>query len=52
MYTQIVIKIFYVFSLQYIRMSGKNISFNNNEIQKSYFYKNKKVYDIEDIDAS
>ena len=33
-------------------MSGKNINFNNNKIQKSYFYKNKKIYNIEDIDAN
>ena len=33
-------------------MSGKNINFNDNKIRKSYFYKNKKIYNIEDIDAN
>ena len=33
-------------------MSGENINFNDNEIQKSYFYKNKKINSIEDIDTN
>ena len=33
-------------------MIGKNINFNGNEIRKSYSYKNKKIYNIEDIDAN
>ena len=33
-------------------MSGKNINFNDNEIRKSYFYKNKKIYNIKEIDAN
>ena len=52
MYTQIVIKKIYFFSLQYIRMSGKSINFNDNKIRKSYLYKNKKIITIGDIDAN
>ena len=33
-------------------MSGKNINFNDKKIQKSDFYKNKKVNRIEDIDVN
>ena len=33
-------------------MSGKNISFNDNKIRKSYFSKNKKIYNIEVIDVN
>ena len=33
-------------------MSGKNINFNDNEIRKSYCYKNKKIYNIEEIDTN
>ena len=33
-------------------MSGKNTNFNDNKIRKSYFYKNKEIYNIEDIDAN
>ena len=33
-------------------MSGKNINFNDNKIRKSYFYKNKKIYNIEEIDTN
>ena len=36
----------------YIRMSGKNINFDNKKIKKSKFYKNKKVFQIDGIDAS
>ena len=32
-------------------MSGKNINFNASKIRKSYFYKKKIIYNIEDIDA-
>ena len=35
MYTQIIIKNFTFFSLQYIRMSGKNINFDDKKIKKS-----------------
>ena len=33
-------------------MSGKNINFIGNEIQKSYFYENKKINKIEEIDTN
>ena len=41
MYTQIIIKKFYFFSLQYIRMSGKNINFNDKKSRKASFTKTK-----------
>ena len=48
MYTQITtIKIF--FSLQYIRMSEKNINFDDKKIT---FYKNKRIYSTDDIDIN
>ena len=37
------------FSLQYIKVSGKNINFNDKKIKKSAFYKNKTINNIEDI---
>ena len=49
--SKIIIKNF-IFSLQYIRMSGKNINFNSKKIRKSTFYKNKKINNIEDIDVN
>ena len=53
MYTQIIIKKFYFFSLLYIRMNGKNINFDNKNIKKSDFHnKNKKIFNINDIDAN
>ena len=43
MYTQIIIKKSYFFSLLYIRMNRKSINFENKNIKKSDFYnKNKK----------
>ena len=33
-------------------MSGKNISFNETNIKKSIFYKNKAINNIEDIDLN
>ena len=33
-------------------MSGKNINFNDKEIKKSSFYKDKKINNIEDIDVN
>ena len=33
-------------------MSGKNISFDDKKIKRSSFYKNKKINNIEDIDAN
>ena len=60
MYTQIIIKCIILciikllsfFSLQYIRMSGKNINLNSNKIKKSNFYKNKEINNIEDINVN
>ena len=33
-------------------MSGKNIIFNNEKINKSIFYKKKKQFNIDDIDVN
>ena len=44
-------KIFYLFSSLGIRMSGNSIKFNNKK-KKSYFYKNKRIFKINDIDAN
>ena len=43
---------FNFFSLLYIRMSGKNINFDDKKIRKSDFYKNKKVFQIDYIDVN
>ena len=47
-----IIKSFYFFSLQYIRMSENNINFDGKKIRKSTFYKNKTINNIEDIDVN
>ena len=49
MYTQIIINFFL---LQYIRMSRKNINFNDKKIEKSIFYKNKRIYSTDDINVN
>ena len=36
----------------YIKMSGKNINFDDKKIKRSSFYKNKKINNIEDIDVN
>ena len=51
MYT-IIIKKNYFFSSQNIRMSGNSINFNNKEIKKRDFYKNKKIFNIDNIDIN
>ena len=33
-------------------MSGKNINFEDKKINKSNFYKNKKIYNIHDLDVN
>ena len=33
-------------------MSGKSINFDDNKINKSSFYKNKKLFNLSDIDAN
>ena len=46
-------KVFYFFSLLYIRMNGNSINFDNKNIEKSDFYnKNKKIFNIDDIDVN
>ena len=40
------------FSLHSIRINTKNIYFDNNKIKKSDFYKNKKAFQIDDIDIN
>ena len=42
---------YFFFSLS-IRMSGKNVNFRDKKFKKSDFYKNKKVTNIDDIDAN
>ena len=49
----IIIKKTIFFSLLYIRMSGKNINFNDKKKQKKpNFFKGKKINNIEDIDVN
>ena len=45
-------KIFTFFSSQSIRTSGNSINFNDKKIKKSDFYKNKKIFNINDIDVN
>ena len=40
------------FSLQSIRMSENNINFDDKIIKKSNFYKNKKIFNKNDIDVN
>ena len=35
-----------------IRMSGENINFDDKKIIKSHFYKNKKIFKIDDLDVN
>ena len=42
---------YYNFLPSSIRMSGKNIIFDDKNINKSNFYKNKKLFNIHDIKA-
>ena len=41
-----------LFSPPSIRMSGKSVSFGDKEIEKRNFYKNKKIFKIDDIDIN
>ena len=52
MYTWIIILKNYFFSLQSIRINGKNINFDDKKIKKSDFNKNKKVFQIDHIDIN
>ena len=46
-------KIFFTFYfLTSIRTSGKNINFDDKNINKSNFYKNKKLFNLNDIDVN
>ena len=45
-------KFFYFFSSLYIKMRGESINFDDKKIEKSDFYKNKKVFNIDDIDVN
>ena len=45
-------KFFLNFSAQYFRKSGKNIIFDNKKINKSNFYRNKKLFKIGNIDIT
>ena len=45
-------KNFYFFPLLYMRMSEKNVNFNNKKIQKSDFKKNRKITKIDDINVN
>ena len=49
MYTIIIINFFLLFSSQNIRMSGNSINFNGKKNKKSDFYKNKKIFNIDNI---
>ena len=42
----------YIFFSPSIRISGKSINFDDKKINKSNFYKNKKLFKIEDIDIN
>ena len=51
MYTKNYYKNFFLLLFTvYIRMSEKNINFNDKKLRKSTFYKNKKINNIKDID--
>ena len=45
-------KFLYFFSSQSIRMSENSINFDDKKIKKSDFYKNKKIFNINDIDVN
>ena len=49
---KIIINFFLLFSLMYIRMGGKSVSFDDKKIKRSDFYKNKKVFQIDNIEAN
>ena len=50
--TQITINFFYIFFLPSIRINGKIINFDDKKINKSNFYKNKKLFNIHDLDGN
>ena len=53
MIPQIIIKICFTFFFQpSIRINGKSINFDDKKINKSNFYKNKKLFNIHDLDVN
>ena len=44
--------LFYFFSSLSIRMSGNSIKFHDKKMKKSDFYKNTKIFNINDIDIN
>ena len=46
----IIIKIFTIFFLTSIRISGESINFDDKKMNKSSFYKNKELFSLNDID--
>ena len=52
MNTLIIIKKFDFFSSHNIKMDTKNINFDDKKIKKSDFYKNKKAFQIDNIDVN
>ena len=48
----IIIKNFLHFFQQSIRMSGKSINFEDKKINKSTFYKKKKLFNIYDLEVN
>ena len=52
MIPQITVKNFYVLFQQSIRMSGKSINFDDKKINKSNFFKNKKLFNLYDLDVN
>ena len=49
---EIIIKQFFTFFSQSIRTSGKSLNFEDKEVNKSNFCKNKKLFKIEDININ
>ena len=45
-------KIFYIFFLPSIRMCGKIINFDDKKITRSNFCKNKRLFNIHDLDVN
>ena len=52
MYTKIIIKNVLLFCIVYIKVSGKDINFDDKKIKKSTFYKNETINTTENIDAN
>ena len=52
MIPQITIKFFHIFFQQSIRINGKSINFEDQKINKSIFYKYKKLFNIREIDVN